>query len=152
VQPVTTRGQFAYLLNLVGRQRSYLTPNTQIVAGQLGWMQKEHAADDPHPQATYNPFNTTLWMPGAWPFNTIGRDLHVWNYPNWPTGVDAYWATLLNGRYPKIAEVYRKSLECACVLSAHPDIDIWGTGDFVAEIPVSTAAYQAALQSPGGHL
>ena len=58
------------------------------------------------PAAQDDPLDSTLRMPGSWPYNTFDGDLHVQSYPTAAEGAQATAATLENG-YPLITAALR---------------------------------------------
>ena len=53
-----------------------------------------------------NGWDTTLAMPGSWPFNTFDGDLHVQDYPTASEGAQAT-AITIKGGYPLIVSALR---------------------------------------------
>jgi hypothetical protein len=87
--------------------------------------------------AAYNPFATTLKLPGATPFNVFtagnGSTMSVYNYATWQSGVKATADTITNGRYDGLVAQIRKGVsanEMAKALKASP----WGTGALTLEV------------------
>jgi hypothetical protein len=76
--------------------------------------------------ALFNPWDTTLWMPGATAYNTFGTDEHVWNYPSANVGIQATVATLTNGLYPVIIATLKAGNDGLTVCHAI-DTSVWGT-------------------------
>lgn len=90
----------------------------------LAWMQGENT------NAKFNPLATTQPAQGATVFNTLPHGGHVWNYPDYSTGVSATITTLLNGRYNGIVNDLRAgTVPPGKILSNNPDqFATWGTG------------------------
>jgi cytochrome c peroxidase len=76
--------------------------------------------------AAFNPWNTTLWMPGATAYNTFGNNEHVYNYPNAAVGIVATVDTLTNGYYPAILTHFKAGQDGLGVCEA-VDASRWGT-------------------------
>jgi hypothetical protein len=86
----------------------------------LAWQASEFGDSSPNP-AAFNPFATTQPKPGASPYNTFGApgaELHVWNYPDWPTGVEATVDTLTNGYYQPILDALTNAHDATAVVNA----------------------------------
>jgi len=75
--------------------------------------------------AYYNPLNTTMDMPGATVFNSVG----VKAYTSWKQGLEATVKTLKNGYYDGIIEALRNGHDAEAVARA-VGASPWGTGDF----------------------
>ena len=81
-------------------------------------------------RARWNPWDTTLYVPGAQPYNTFdGGRLHVWNYDSENQGIWAFLETLYNGPYEGIREALHQGTEAAAVAAA-VCASPWGTGNF----------------------
>lgn len=78
----------------------------------------------------FNPFNTTLNMPGATNFNEVG----VKNFSSLDDGLIATVKTLTNGRYKCILDGLRKDLGADVIAGCRMDLKTWGTGDLVAKV------------------
>lgn len=78
-------------------------PQTQAnINSMAAWIR--HETPWP-PVAKFNPMNTTLPMPGATDFNSVG----VKNYTSWPQGIQATILTL-EGGYPGIVAGFQSGL------------------------------------------
>lgn len=104
----------------------------------LAWIRSEFGTSQPTP-ARYNPFATTQSKPGCTAFNTFGdpnNPLHVWNYPDWATGVEATVDTLVNGYYAPILDALTNGHDAQAVVDAVHDSP-WGskpTADMLASV------------------
>ncbi len=78
--------------------------------------------------ARYNPFNTTLYKPGATAYNSFGDhgQYHVWNYPNEMTGINATVQTLLQHSFAEIVEAFQDGTSGLAVCEG-VDASVWGT-------------------------
>lgn len=109
-------------------KRNLLTtvPRADTLQGLLAWIGAEHGPLDPHPAASWNPLNTTLFRPGATPFNTLDdRRTHVWNYRTLADGMDANLATLHNGLYAAVIEALEHG--SATTIARAIEQSVWGT-------------------------
>lgn len=80
-------------------------PATQAdMASMAAWERREYPSWPPGAQN--NPWDSTLYEPGSWAFNTFGG-LHVWNYPTATEGAHATALTLEGGLYPLIVSALR---------------------------------------------
>lgn len=97
--------------------------------------------------ALWNPLDTTEPAPGATDFNAVG----VKNYPDEPTGIEAVYATLLNGRYPPILAWLADEGSSALGLPAAVAASPWGTGNFskAAEMVKASPDTYFAVEVPG---
>lgn len=75
-----------------------------------------------------NPLNTTFYMPGATPWNTLSGNLHVWIYASITDGITATVSTLLNGDYPLIVSHFQNSEPRQQWSDACGELGTWGTG------------------------
>ena len=73
---------------------------TQNISSMTAWIRHEQASWPP--AAKFNPMNTTLPMPGATNFNSVG----VKNYTSWAQGIEAN-AQTLSGGYPCLVARFR---------------------------------------------
>lgn len=80
--------------------------------------------------AQWNPLNTTEPAEGATDYNTVG----VKNYPSMAAGIEATAATLCNGHYPNLLHLFEGQPAAMSIASCLPDLNIWGTGTFTAEV------------------
>jgi hypothetical protein len=78
--------------------------------------------------AENNPWNTTLWMAGAIPYNTFGDNEHVYHYPSVAVGIMATVDTLTNGHYANILNHFKAGNNGFAVCQA-VDGSVWGTHD-----------------------
>lgn len=111
--------------------------NDEHVLGIVAWAVAENS------EARFNPLDTTQPEDGAEPFNTIpiqGGEIHVWNYPDAPTGIKATLATLGNGHYSEVLTELRTSPGSADALARAVGTTPWGTGDFSAVVAQVRAA------------
>lgn len=101
--------------------------STQNADSLWAWSNAETA---PFPMMHINnPLDTTLFMPGATPWNTFGDNRHVWIYKTVQDGITATVDTLLQpGFYSTILAHLRKSVPRAQWGDACPDLGRWGTG------------------------
>jgi hypothetical protein len=81
--------------------------------------------------AIYNPWDTTLYMPGATAYNTFGDNEHVWNYPSVNVGIQATVNTLVNGFYAAIIAAFKVGDDGLAVCQK-VDASPWGTHDAAA--------------------
>ena len=93
----------------------------------ISWMQAEGG------NALWNPLNTTQPMPGAWDYNWV----HVKNYPDFETGMDATVKTILQTAdwlgYGPIRDRLRKSARPRRTLRA-VEQSVWGTGGLALDV------------------
>ncbi len=77
-------------------------------------------------QARWNPWNTTLRVPGSWNYNAVG----VQNYRRPVDGISATAMTLANGYYAGILGDMQagKKTAAAIVHDNAAQFDKWGTG------------------------
>lgn len=123
-----------------------VTPNTMALI--YAWRQTEGG------KATYNPFNTTLKLPGSTSYNAVG----VQNYATPGDGVTATVRTLKNGKYDAVLSLLRSNAaptDVAKAILASP----WGTGRLLLDVlamyargkvvvaPISTAPGRAAASA-----
>ena len=100
-----------------------VTPNTLQLCRD--WQRFEGGS------ASWNPWNTTSWAPGATDYNSA----HVRNYPDEATGISATVSTLRNGYYPDVVVALQSDRpedtwgEDAAIIG---QINIWGTHGFAA--------------------
>ena len=85
--------------------------------------------------ARWNPLNTTLTVPGSWPYNSVG----VQNFRRPVDGISATAMTLADGYYPGILgdmQAGRKSAH-QIVIDHAAEFDKWGTGatHVLAQLP-----------------
>lgn len=94
-------------------------------------------------RAAWNPWDTTLYVKGATPYNTFDGDLHVWNYPNEEEGIYAFLATLFNGPYHQIRQALAVGTSAQALAVAVGETP-WGTGNFsrlVQQVQADPSAY-----------
>jgi len=80
-------------------------------------------------KAAFNPFNTTLWLPGTTKYNSVG----VRNYTSAEQGIAATIKTIKDPRYESIVkslEMDNPPMETAQALVASP----WGTSGLIKEV------------------
>lgn len=98
-----------------------VTPNTLQICRD--WQSYEGGS------ASWNPWNTTQWAPGATEYN----DAHVRNYPDEGTGIGATVSTLRNGYYPDVVRALVADLpesEWGLSPAILGQINTWGTHGF----------------------
>ncbi len=93
--------------------------------------------------ARFNPLATTQPEPGASAFNTLSGGGHVWNYPDFATGVTATTTALTNGLYQPVIAAFQASAGVAAVAAA-VERSPWGTKHF------GSPTYPGARCSGGG--
>jgi hypothetical protein len=93
--------------------------------------------------ARFNPLATTQPEPGATPFNTLSGGGHVWNYPDFSTGVKATTTALTNGLYQPVIAAFQAGAGVAAVAAA-VEGSPWGTKHF------GSTTYAGARCSGGG--
>lgn len=99
---------------------------------------------NPARAAQFNPFNTTLDMPGSTLFNTLWPGGGVRNYPDWATGLKATAQTLL-GSFPGIVSALRAGTATPATIYTSN----WGTGQFsLGDAPAPSANF--GQQETGG--
>jgi hypothetical protein len=103
---------------------------TADLQGMRAWYLHENTGWPP--AATRNPWNSTLWAPGATAFNSNGGN-PVWNYAHWEQGIHRTAATLLNGDYPQIVNRLRAGLGL-CGWSS-PEFGTWSDGGYFSVCP-----------------
>jgi hypothetical protein len=137
---VTTRQEWAIaLLDFGGWPLS-----AEKVIGIVAWGVAEGS------EATWNPLDTTQSAPGASDYNSAG----VKNYPSQTIGIEATYATLHNGDYPKIlACLSDPSGSSALALAAAVGSEPWGTGNFsrvVEEVKADPERYFSQIVAGSG--
>lgn len=106
---------------LTGIGASPTTENVRLVGA---WMSGEGT------KAANNPLATTQPWTGATIFNTLKDGGHVWNYPDYSTGLAATKQTLTNGYYPGIvSDLQSGNYTADQIVSRNWDeFNTWGTG------------------------
>jgi hypothetical protein len=84
--------------------------------------------------AKYNPFNTTLKMPGSTDYNKVAPGIAVQNYISAEQGIAATVKTLhgTGHGYEKIIRRLRKNAFAIAICMAIVESD-WGTGEAISE-------------------
>lgn len=110
--------------------------------------------------AHWNPLDTTLPRPGATPYNNIPGGIHVWNYPDAHTGVQATIATMQQSNMGAWAEQLRNPNATAQQICAAFSRVPWAyIGDVLPEHLVEDwatnhaaykRAYSVPIDGPGG--
>lgn len=80
--------------------------------------------------AHFNPFDTTLWQPGATPYNTFyinHRPFHVWNYNSMESGIRATMETMREDYYPAIRRALHAGHGKIVSGAAREEMQTWGT-------------------------
>lgn len=96
------------------------------------WAQSESGPPLSQGGAVWNPFNTTLALPGSTNFNSVG----VKNYVTWQDGAHATAKTLSSKKYVKLTKALgdgTSAMDMAVALAATP----WGTGSIVQKVLAS---------------
>lgn len=113
------------------------TKNNRIIL--ISWALGENT------KARYNPLATTQIASGATPFNTLPGGGHVYNYPDYKTGVQATTQTLLNGYYPQIVSDLRVGSftpqQFFNDVNVSHQLGTWGTGDALAQAGIDKATF-----------
>ena len=102
--------------------------------------------------AHWNPWDSTLYVPGAWPFNSFGPGgtEHVFNYPDEMKGIFAFLATLHQGWVPSYAPI-RAALAAGhapWAVERAVGASVWGTGHFasvLAEVLANPGPYMGRM-------
>jgi hypothetical protein len=154
-----TKDQWARdLLRALGN----LNPDQAEVQFLSGW---EHAESGKSGGAANNPLNTTkVGIAGATPFNSFtgadGKTYHVWNYPDYQTGIDAEAHVLSLPYYTPLHDALIKpglaSDQALGIPGGHPSAGVvqslqtWGTSDWPAIYNNLNAGVEPINTSPNG--
>lgn len=141
VRGSVTRAQFARtVLNRLG-----IHPTDANVQAMIGWERAE--GGHWNNTARYNPFNTTLDMPGSGDTGTQGN---ISIYRNWEQGVQATVKTLSNGLYAPILQALKHGspTDVAGAIDSSP----WGThGSYIRDVIAEAPGHKGSGSTIGGH-